>query len=159
MSTLTPLKQDRSVFFDPSALPWTPWAMPGTWFKLLNIDETSGRSTFILKVDAGVTAPIHKHLGAAEAFILEGEFGYDDDRGGVGTYVNESSGALHTPDSPKGVIMLAIMHGPILGFNEDGSIAGVIDWEWLYDAAKDNNAAAHIVIHAKFTPVAPRERA
>lgn len=150
---LKSLKQDRSVFFHPGSLPWTPWAMPGTHFKLLNIDEVSGRFTFLLKVDPGVVAPIHKHIGAAEGYILEGGFNYDEDAGAAGAYVFEHAGALHAPETLSGMTMLAIAHGPILGYDDAGAIAGVVDWEWMLGAARANDAADHIVLHNRFTEV------
>ncbi|WP_027951208.1 2,4'-dihydroxyacetophenone dioxygenase family protein [Haliea salexigens] len=150
---LRTLKQDRSAFFDPDTLPWTPWGMPGTYFKLLNIDEVSGRFTFLLKVDPGVSAPIHKHVGAAEGFILEGAFHYPDDAGSAGDYVFECAGALHIPETPDGLTMLAIAHGPIVGYEDDGAIAGLIDWQWMMETARANGAADHIHLHNTFTEV------
>jgi len=132
------------VFFKPETIPWTEWAMPGTWFKLLYLNDTQGSFTILLKVDPDNEAPIHRHTAAVEAYVIEGEFGYGNDRGGVGSYAYEPSGATHEPTSPGGVIMFAIIHGPILGYNPDGSIAGVIDNDFMYDAAMANNAAGHI---------------
>lgn len=139
-------------FFDPETVPWTPWAMPGTHFKLLNICEANGRFTFLLKVDPGTVAPIHKHLGEGEAIILEGSFGYGDEVGHAGWYSHESAGSLHIPHSPEGLLMFAISHGPIAGFNPDGSVAGLIDVDWMYETARQNGAADHIVRHTQFEP-------
>lgn len=119
--------------------------MAGTYFKLLNINELTGGFTIMLKVDPEVTAPVHHHIGGIEAFITEGEFGYgEDDRGGVGSYVLEAGGSIHQPDSPNGVTMFAIAHGPLVGYNEDGSIAVVVDALLMYELAKQNNSANHI---------------
>jgi 2,4'-dihydroxyacetophenone dioxygenase len=137
-------------FFDPETIPWTPWAMPGTYFKLLNINEANGRFTFLLKVDPGTVAPIHKHLGEGEAFILEGSFGYGDEVGVAGHYSHESAGSLHIPHSPDGLVMFAISHGPIAGFAPDGALAGLIDVDWMYETAKQNGAADHITRHTQF---------
>ena len=147
-------RQNDWSFFDPGTIPWTPWAMPGTDFKLLNVDETSGAFTFLLKVDPGIVAPVHKHIGLAEAFLLEGEFGYGDDRGSAGWYTRELGGVIHKPDSPRGVTMFAVAHGPIVGYNEDGSIAGVVDVEWMYAAAAANGAAGHLRKHNRFVETA-----
>ena len=146
------LKPDCWQFIDPATIPWSPWGMPGTWFKLLNINEGSGSYTFILKVDPGVTAPIHKHLGGAEGFILDGELGYGpDDRGSKGWYAREVGGAIHTPDSPDGLLLFAIAHGPIAGYAPDGSVAGIIDVDWMVDMAEAHGAAGHIRRAHSFT--------
>lgn len=134
----------RRAFFDPSDLPWTEWAMPGTYFKLLNLNDIQGSFSMLLKVDPGLDTPIHKHTAGVEAFVLEGEFGYGTDRGGVGSYIFEAAGSIHAPDSPGGTLMFAVVYGPILGYNEDGSIAGVIDNDLMYELACANGAAEHI---------------
>jgi len=137
-------RHTRPVFFDPSKLPWTKWVMPGTYFKLLNLNDIQGSFTMLLKVDPGMDTPIHKHTGGVEAYVLDGEFGYDDDRGGAGCYAYEAAGSVHRPDSPGGTLMFAIVYGPIVGYNEDGSIAGVVDNDLMYELAVANRAADHI---------------
>ncbi|WP_138378908.1 2,4'-dihydroxyacetophenone dioxygenase family protein [Luteithermobacter gelatinilyticus] len=146
-NAIKPLIPHRKAFLDTHKLPWTNWVMEGTYFKLLNINEMTGGFTIMLKVDPGIEAPVHHHIGGIEAYVTEGEFGYgDDDRGGVGSYVLEASGSIHQPDSPDGTTMFAIAHGPLVGYNEDGSIAVVVDARLMYEMAKANNAADHIQI-------------
>jgi len=65
--------------------------------------------------------------------------------------VLEAGGSIHEPSSPEGVIMFAIVHGPLVGYNEDGSIAAVIDGRFMYDLAVHNNVAAHIAVANTFT--------
>ena len=136
--------QKKKVFFDPKKLPWTEWVMPRTWFKLLNVDMKTGGFTMLLKVDRDNSAPIHHHLGAIEGIIIEGEFGYDDDRGGPGWYAWEDTGVIHSPTTTSGFVMFTIAHGPLAGYNEDGSIGGFIDAELMLNLARANNAADHI---------------
>lgn len=138
------IKPDHPAFFDPASLPWTPWVMEGTWFKLMRVDKKTGGFSMILKVDKGNEAPIHGHLGAVEAFVIEGEFGYEDDRGGEGSYVYEEAGSIHMPTSPDGVTMFAIVYGPLVGYNDDGSVAAIIDGKLMFQLARDNNAVGHI---------------
>jgi len=134
----------RKVFFDPSSLPWTDWVMPGTYFKLLNLNDIQGSFTILLKVDPDMDTPIHKHTGGVEAFVLDGEFGYGEDRGSAGTYAFEASGSVHQPSSPGGTVMFAVIYGPIVGYNEDGTVAGVVDNDLMYELACANSAADHI---------------
>ena len=142
--TLKPLTPSRPAFFDATKLPWSDWVIDGTHFKLLNIDKKTGGFTMLLKVDAGNDSPVHGHIGAVEAYVYEGEFGYDEDRGGVGSYVYEEAGAIHMPDSPFGTTMFAVVHGPLVGYNDDGSVAAIVDGKFMYELAAQNGAAAHL---------------
>lgn len=142
--TVQAVKPKESVFFNVNKLEWLPWVMEGTWFKLLRVDMKTGGFTFLLKVDPDNDAPVHGHVGAVEGLILEGEFGYDEDRGQGMHYVWEPAGAIHQPDSPDGFTMLAVMHGPLLGYNDDGTIAAVIDGKLMYQMALDGGEANHI---------------
>jgi len=141
----------RRAFFDPDTLTWEEWVLPGTYFKLLNINELTGGFTMLLKVDPDMVVPPHHHIGGIEAFVIEGEFGYGDDRGGVGSYVLEAGGSIHRPDSPGGTIMFAVIHGPLVGYHEDGSIAVVVDGRFMYDLAVQHNVAGHITVTNTFT--------
>lgn len=132
------------IFFDPSTIPWTEWVMPGTHFKLLHVNDLQGTFTILLKVDPDNEAPLHHHIGGIEAYIIEGEFGYGDDRGTVGCYTFEPGGSMHKPDSPQGTVMFAVVYGPIIGYNEDGSVAVVVDPDLMFRMADENNAADHI---------------
>lgn len=118
---------------DPRQLPWIRWAMEGAWFKLLSADLDTGRFSLMIKLDKGCTAPIHRHVGAVEGWILEGGFHYADDpqrRFIAGTYLLEKDGAVHQPISPEGAIMFAVFHGPVEGLGPDGSLTGRIGCKW-----------------------------
>ncbi len=135
----------RSAFFNPSSLPWADWVMEGTWFKLLNINPVTGGFSMLLKVSPDNEAPIHGHFGAVEGFMLEGGFSYDEDRGRVGDYVYEGAGIRHIPKThDDGMVMFAVVHGPLGGYHDDGSIAAVVDARLMYDLAVAAGAADHI---------------
>ncbi|WP_197524028.1 2,4'-dihydroxyacetophenone dioxygenase family protein [Cupriavidus sp. USMAHM13] len=133
-------------FIDADAIPWTPWVMAGTYFKLLAVNELSGGFTMLLKVDAGTKAPVHAHLGSAEAFLLEGGFYYDaDDPGQAGCYTYEAGGAVHEPVSPQGCIMFAVSHGPLGGCDAQGQVNAVVDCRTMLALAEANGTAGHVV--------------
>lgn len=144
VANIKPVKPRRPAFFNPETLPWLPWVMEGTYFKLLNINPVNGGFTNLLKVDPDSEAPVHLHIAAIEAYMVDGEFGYDDDRGSKGWYVYEEAGSLHKPDTPTGMVIFAVNHGPLVGYNEDGTIAAVIDAKFMYDLAKAGGAADHL---------------
>ena len=127
-------------------VPWTPFPMPGTSFKLLNINETTGATTILLYVSEGAEAPLHCHLGAAEAYNIFGTWAYEGEAKAIGPncYVYEPAGIVHLPKQESESLMFGVFHGPIIGYNETGSVAGVITADLLWDLAKANNAAGHL---------------
>jgi len=133
-------------FIDANAIPWTPWVMEGTHFKLLAVNELNGGFTMLLKVDPGTKAPVHAHLGSAEAFLLEGGFYYDaNDRGQAGCYTYEAGGAVHEPVSPQGCIMFAVSHGPLGGCDEQGQVNAVVDCRTMLALAEASGTADHVI--------------
>lgn len=135
----------RPAFHDAGAMPWLDWVMPETWFKLLNVDPVHGGFTMLLKVGPNNTAPVHGHIGGVEGILLEGGFGYGEDRGRAGWYVREPGGINHIPDTDSdGMVMFATVNGPLLGYNGDGSIAIVVDAKLMYEMAVAGGCADHI---------------
>ena len=137
---------DGSLIVRAKALPWTPWGMPGTQFKLLHCDDASGLMVILLKVEPGTIAGVHKHFGAAHAYILEGGFGYEHGEVYEGDYLIEGGGITHQPfTGPNGLVLLGFMFGPLGGFDDNGQMVGVLDIDWHVQAAQANGAAGHIV--------------
>jgi len=138
-------KQHGSAFFDVSTLPWSPWVMEETWFKLLAVNPVTGGFTMMLKVGPDNVAPIHGHVGSVEGMITSGGFAYEDDWGHAGDFVHEPAGINHKPHTgPEGMEMFAVVHGPLVGYGDDGGIAGVVDARFMYDLAVAANVAEHI---------------
>jgi 2,4'-dihydroxyacetophenone dioxygenase len=122
---------------DTEKMKWVPWAMRGSHFKLLDADPDTGRFSLLIKMDKDVTAPMHRHVGAVEGYILAGGFHYHDApeiRFTAGCYLLERDGAVHRPVSPEGALMFAVFHGPVEGLDRHGNVAGRIDWQWHVDA-------------------------
>ncbi|WP_116810167.1 2,4'-dihydroxyacetophenone dioxygenase family protein [Steroidobacter cummioxidans] len=144
-STVKATATHKSAFFDPSTLPWADWVMPGTWFKLLNVNALTGGFSMLLKVSPDNAAAVHGHLGAVEGILLEGGFSYGEDRGRAGHYVYEGAGIRHEPTThPDGMIMFAVVHGPLAGYHDDGAVAAVVDARLMYELAVAAGAADHI---------------
>lgn len=135
----------RRAFYDLNDMPWLDWVMPETWFKLLNVNAITGGFTMMLKVGPNNKAPVHGHIGAVEGILLDGGFGYGEDRGRAGWYVREPGGINHIPDTDAdGMVMFATVSGPLLGYNADGSIAAVVDAKLMYELAVKGGCADHI---------------
>jgi anti-sigma factor ChrR (cupin superfamily) len=129
------------------ALEWAPFALPGTFFKALHLDDDSGRATFLLKVPAGCRTDMHKHLAAVEAFVVQGGFSYPDE-GSVrtGDYVFEPGGVAHepAPDGEEDLILFVVAHGAVQGIEPDGSPGGVIDNDVIYALAREAGQHRHL---------------
>ncbi len=124
------------VTCDVKKMKWLPWAMRGAYFKLMNADPSSGRFALMIKFDPGAVAPVHRHVGAVEGYILEGGFHYRDEphiRFSAGCYLLENAGAVHQPESPEGALMFAVFHGPVEGLDKGGNVAARLDWKWHVD--------------------------
>lgn len=136
---------DGSSIVRTASLAWTRWAMPGTWFKLLHLDDEAPSFTILLKVDAGTEAGLHKHFGAAHAFTLEGEWGYEHGTVRAGDYIREAGGVTHAPfTGPQGTVMFATVKGPLAAVDASGQVVAVVDNDWHFAAAKANGAAGHV---------------
>lgn len=137
---------DGSSIVRVEQLPWTPWGMPGTYFKLLKLDDGVGMMVFLLKVDPNVELSPHKHFGNANVYVLKGGFGYENGQVFKGDYMCEGGGITHKPFTyNEETLMLAFGFGPVAGFDDNGNLVGLIDNDWMYEAAKANGAADHIV--------------
>ncbi len=136
-----------SRMLDVGQLEWAPFAMPGTTFKLLNLDNSSGRATFLLRIPAGLKVDPHKHLGSVEAYVIQGSFSYSEE-GSVhaGGYVWEPGGAVHQPiaEGDEDLVMFVVAHGPIQAVDPDGALGGVLDNDLFFELARAANQHAHL---------------
>lgn len=135
---------EKKVFFDTDKLPWTPGPLIGTWFKLLNINPVTGGTSLLFRVDPNQKAPLHKHIGCVEGYIIDGEFGYGEDRGTLGAYLYEADAAIHEPTSTTGFTAFLLSRGTSVGYLPDGSPAALIDAYTYFNLAKLNGAVDHL---------------
>lgn len=153
-TTLEVEKADQTVLLDPSTIPWTQWknmeyGEGGIDFKILDYNEKTGKTTLIMRSSGPTATPIHKHAGEVEVYLIKGHFGYAAD--GVnpersmyaGWYMREPVDCVHKPFSREAVEMFTIIHGPIIGFDEDGTEVAITTSEF-YEAAAANNAVGHL---------------
>ncbi|MEM8685803.1 MAG: 2,4'-dihydroxyacetophenone dioxygenase family protein [Pseudomonadota bacterium] len=126
-------------------IPWKPWVMVGVHYKLLSVDKRTGGFTCMLKVEAGVEAPIHQHLGGIEIIVMEGDICYEDaDIGQPGDYMYEPAGDIHQPISYNGCILFTVFSGPLAGLNDDGSVAGILDGKTMIQMATEHGVVDHV---------------
>lgn len=137
---------DKSVIVRCNSLPWTPWAMPGSWFKLLYVNRSIGMTVALVKIEKGTQTPDHFHFGEAHAYVLQGAFGYEHGLAFEGDLLVEGGGIAHKPKigDEADLITFTIFFGGLGGVNPDGSINGCVSCDAMYEMAKANGAADHI---------------
>jgi anti-sigma factor ChrR (cupin superfamily) len=109
-------------------LPWHELG-PGTWFKLLRVSEETGVWTSLVKMNVGARFSPHKHLGAAEFYMIKGSFDYRAGTAKEGDYGYEPLGAIHGATTcVEETEFIITTYGPIAFLNEDGSVQTVYDF-------------------------------
>jgi hypothetical protein len=148
MSAAASAAQTRSgsyVFPDGSSLvrarylAWTPWAVAGMNFKLLDVDRSFDKSTFLLNAVEGALIPAFKQSGALELFVEAGQMSFGRGSLGAGDYVYLPGGGRNGPlELAPGTQVYAIAHGPLRMGDT------FIDADWMIDAIGNSPAGDHI---------------
>jgi 2,4'-dihydroxyacetophenone dioxygenase len=146
---------DGSSVVRPEELPWTPWALDGTYFKLLSINRRTGMWAATMKIDPNTHTDVHYHFGDAHIFVTSGGYSYEHDRVNAGEYNIECGSVAHEPIiGADGLENFVVFYGGISGVDANGRPAGeFVDVEWMYRAAIANNAGDHLP-----PPPPPREK-
>jgi hypothetical protein len=144
-ATSTPTRSGSYVFPDGSSLvrarllAWTPWAVAGVNFKLLDVDRSFDKSTFLLNAPESASIPAFKQSGALEMFIEAGHLRFERGTLGQGDYVHLPGGSRNGPfELAPGTQVYAIAHGPMRIGDQ------FIDANWMIDAVADTPAGDHI---------------
>ena len=114
-----------------------PWKIlrEGYHFKLLRTCPVTGTWVTLFQTVAGASVPPHKHIGAAEYFVLKGiiEIRGGSESGGAtahaGDYGYEPNGIFHDKTYfPDPCEYLFISHGALQYFDAEGNTILVLDW-------------------------------
>jgi len=124
-------------------MPWISQpGIEGSEIKLLRTIPETGGMVFLLRIQAGVKGPMHKHFASAEYFVLSGNVTFGTERLSPGSYAYELGGFRHSEDAPEEeVVMLFITHGPLQVINDDGSKGPVVDTDAIVRAVERHKAA------------------
>ncbi|MCU0545495.1 MAG: cupin domain-containing protein [Oscillatoriaceae cyanobacterium Prado104] len=85
---------------------WRPFRVPGISIGNLYIDKQKCEITCLMRLDAGVTFPPHRHTGPEEIFVLEGDLTVEGEICYQGDYVRSVPGSAHSPFTEKGCLLL-----------------------------------------------------
>ena len=128
-------------------LPWTPFALAGTGFKLIAVDWQRDMYVFMLVVPGGIPVAPHYHLSEAYGYIMTGWFEYEFGNVYAGDFVCEGGNIEHGAVlGSEDVLQISVIFGGLTGVGPTGgpdldSYYGCME---IYEAAKVNNAAGHI---------------
>jgi anti-sigma factor ChrR (cupin superfamily) len=87
-------------------LQWKPHRMPGVTVAVLFIDLVSRMRNLVVKADAGVVYPFHRHQGIEEIYMLEGELAIDGEVYLAGDYIRSYPNTIHAPSTSTGCMFL-----------------------------------------------------
>ena len=86
-------------------------ASEGMFIKQLFVDETRGTVTSLYKLLPGTYIPTHRHLGAEECYIIDGDFHTNEGILGPGDYTCAMKDSVHPKlYSQNGALLLIISH-------------------------------------------------
>jgi hypothetical protein len=141
-----PLPQDiRPVFQDiqdtlvRSEAPWIQQS-PMSAVKVLWVGRETGTWASLHHWKKGYTAPPHKHLAGAHAFIISGKLQVRNGTLNAGDYVYEPSGILHDATTAlEDTTYLFICNGAVLFFDENG-FTRYTNWEVMEKLRSEHQA-------------------
>jgi anti-sigma factor ChrR (cupin superfamily) len=81
---------------------WQPYQVPGVSIAILYEDPIKREIVCLLRAEAGVCYPSHRHTCAEEIFMLEGDLVVNGKVYGVGDYIRSASGTIHSPHTETG---------------------------------------------------------
>lgn len=119
---------NQAIIFSEHDLPWVTLS-PGIEMQIYHADETTGCWTVKIHMHPGSTLPPHRHIGASEFYIIEGE-GNHPQSGDFkpGDYAYEPKGAVHTAvHAENDIYLYMVSYGAGEFTKPDGSILYVGD--------------------------------
>jgi len=136
---ITPVFQDIQDTLVRSEAPWIQQS-PMSAVKVLWVGRETGTWASLHHWKKGYTAPPHKHLAGAHAFIISGKLQVRNGVLNAGDYVYEPSGILHDATTAlEDTTYLFICNGAVLFFDENG-FTRYTNWEVMEKLRLENQA-------------------
>lgn len=87
-------------------LEWKAHRTPGVQCAVLFVDPTQRMRSLLVKAAAGVVYPLHRHQGAEEIYMLEGELRLNGTTYFAGDYIRSIAGSIHAPETTTSCMFL-----------------------------------------------------
>jgi anti-sigma factor ChrR (cupin superfamily) len=97
---------------------WTPTGVTGVDLRVLFSDSTRDRQTILLRMAPGAMFPVHRHHGAEECLVLEGDVRDGDLEMTAGDFVRFEEGTQHGPLQTRAgnlLLIVSSLHDEIVG--------------------------------------------
>lgn len=98
---------------------WKPLPVPGTFIKLLSLEQDRGYAVLLGKLDAGARYPAHVNAGPEDFFILTGDLVIGERKLMGGDFHHADGGSQHAENySVGGCTLLAVLttDDPLVAF-------------------------------------------
>ena len=101
------MELEKSVVVRTADMEWQASPMEGVWRKPLEREAAEhGRTTSIVRYDAGSHFSAHPHPRGEEIYVLDGVFSDENGDYPAGTYIRNPPGSRHSPRSEPGCELL-----------------------------------------------------
>lgn len=87
---------------------WEETAVPGVRIRVLNVDKAKDEFVALVRMEAGASYPSHRHGGAEQCLVLDGELRVGDDTLKKGDYQFSPQGSRHPAQSTDAGCLLFI---------------------------------------------------
>jgi anti-sigma factor ChrR (cupin superfamily) len=85
---------------------WKSYGVPGVSFGKLYIDKKKREITCLMRLEPGVTFPMHRHAASEEVLVLEGDLIVEGEICHQGDYIRSVPGSTHSPLTQGGCLLL-----------------------------------------------------
>lgn len=85
---------------------WKSYGVPGVSFGKLYIDKKKREITCLMRLEPGVTFPLHRHAASEEVFVLEGDLIVEGEICHRGDYIRSLPGSIHSSLTQGGCLLL-----------------------------------------------------
>jgi len=85
---------------------WKPFGVPGISIGKLYIDKGKSEITCLMRLEPGVTFPLHRHADSEEVFVLEGDLIVEGEICHQGDYIRSVPYSTHSPLTEGGCLLL-----------------------------------------------------
>jgi anti-sigma factor ChrR (cupin superfamily) len=85
---------------------WKSYGVPGVSFGKLYIDKKKREITCLMRLEPGVTFPLHRHAASEEVFVLEGDLIVEGEICHQGDYIRSLPGSIHSSLTEGGCLLL-----------------------------------------------------
>lgn len=96
---------DQAVAVDGSLTPqavrsqsveWQPYEIPGVYLGMLHLDQDKREMSALIRAEAGVHYPLHRHIKDEEIFMLQGTLEIAGKIYHQGDYIRSAAGSVHS---------------------------------------------------------------